>query len=175
MEGPTPVSALIHAATLVTAGVFLIIRCSPLFEFASTSLFFIGSLGSITAFIAATIAITQFDIKKVIAYSTSSQLGYMVCICGLSAYNVSIFHLINHAFFKAVLFLTAGSIIHALSGEQDLRKYGRLLVVLPTTYSSFLIGTISLSGLPFLSGFFSKDFILESAFSNYSFSGVFVY
>lgn len=175
MEGPTPVSALIHAATLVTAGVFLIIRCSPLFEFAPITLFFVLIIGGLTAFFSATIAITQNDIKKVIAYSTCSQLGYMVFICGLSFYNLSMFHLINHAFFKALLFLGAGSVIHAMSGEQDIRKYGKLVNLIPYTYSSMLIGFIALSGLPFLSGFYSKDLILEVAFSSYTIGGLFVY
>ena len=175
MEGPTPVSALIHAATLVTAGVFLIIRCSPIFEFASGALLIIVFVGGSTAFFAATVAVTQFDIKKVIAYSTCSQLGYMVFICGLSAYNSSIFHLINHAFFKAILFLGAGSIIHAFCGEQDLRKFGQLPNILPFTYSAVLVGTIALAGLPFLSGFFSKDLILEISFSKFSFSGSFIF
>jgi NADH-ubiquinone oxidoreductase chain 5 len=175
MEGPTPVSALIHAATLVTAGVFLIIRCSPVFEFAPTTLFIILIVGGLTSFFAATVAITQNDIKKIIAYSTCSQLGYMVFICGLSSYDVSIFHLVNHAFFKALLFLGAGSIIHALSGEQDIRKYGALVNLLPYTYSSMLLGFIALSGLPFLSGFYSKDLLLEKSFSNFTVDGVFVY
>jgi proton-translocating NADH-quinone oxidoreductase chain L len=175
MEGPTPVSALIHAATLVTAGVFLIIRCSPIFEFAPIALFIILIIGGLTSFFAATIAITQNDIKKVIAYSTCSQLGYMVFICGLSSYHVSMFHLVNHAFFKALLFLGAGSVIHAMSGEQDVRKYGKLVNLIPYTYSLMLIGFISLSGLPFLSGFYSKDLILEIAFSSYTLGGVFVY
>ena len=175
MEGPTPVSALIHAATLVTAGVFLIVRCSPLFEFAPGVLFFVALTGGLTSFFAATIAISQNDIKKVIAYSTCSQLGYMVFVCGLSSYHLSMFHLINHAFFKALLFLGAGSIIHSMSGEQDVRKYGGLLNLIPYTYSSMLIGFISLSGLPFLSGFYSKDLILETSFSKYSVDGLFVY
>ena len=175
MEGPTPVSALIHAATLVTAGVFLIIRCSPLFEFAPKVLFFIMIIGGLTAFFAATIAITQDDIKKVIAYSTCSQLGYMIFICGLSAYNLSMFHLVNHAFFKALLFLGAGSIIHALSGEQDMRQYGKLTLLLPYTYSMMLIGFLALAGFPFLSGFYSKDLILELAFSKYNVEGIFLH
>jgi len=175
MEGPTPVSALIHAATLVTAGVFLIIRCSPLFEFAHSTLFFILFIGGISAFFAATIAITQDDIKKVIAYSTASQLGYMVFICGLSSYNVSMFHLINHAFFKALLFLGAGSVIHAMSGEQDMRKFGGIAKLIPYTYSMVLVGFLALSGFPFLSGFYSKDLILELSFSNYNFCGIFTY
>lgn len=175
MEGPTPVSALIHAATLVTAGVFLIIRCSPLFEFSEVTLFFILLCGGLTSFFAATIAITQNDIKKVIAYSTCSQLGYMVFICGLSYYQLSMFHLVNHAFFKALLFLGAGSIIHSISGEQDLRKYGNLVNFIPYTYSSMFVGFIALSGLPFLSGFYSKDLILEIAFSKYTIGSLFVY
>jgi len=149
MEGPTPVSALIHAATLVTAGVFLIIRCSPLFEFAETALLFITLIGGLTAFFAATVAVTQDDIKKVIAYSTCSQLGYMVFICGLSEYNLSMFHLINHAFFKALLFLGAGSVIHAVSGEQDIRKFGKLTKFIPFTYSMMLLGFLALAGFPF--------------------------
>lgn len=175
MEGPTPVSALIHAATLVTAGVFLIIRCSPLFEFAPRILFIILLLGGLTAFFSATVAITQNDIKKVIAYSTCSQLGYMVFSCGLSSYHVSMFHLVNHAFFKALLFLGAGSVIHSMSGEQDIRKYGKLVNLIPYTYSLILIGFIALSGLPFLSGFYSKDMVLEVAFATYTVGGSFVY
>ena len=175
MEGPTPVSALIHAATLVTAGVYLIIRCSPLFEFATTILFIILFFGGLTAFFAATIALTQDDIKKVIAYSTCSQLGYMVFICGLSGYNASIFHLINHAFFKALLFLGAGSIIHSMQGEQDLRKFGSLINLIPYTYSLMLVGFLALAGFPFLSGFYSKDLILELAFSTYNLGGIFAY
>jgi NADH:ubiquinone oxidoreductase subunit 5 (subunit L)/multisubunit Na+/H+ antiporter MnhA subunit len=175
MEGPTPVSALIHAATLVTAGVFLIIRCSLLFEFAPIALFIILIIGGVTSFFAATVAITQNDIKKVIAFSTCSQLGYMVFICGLSYYHLSMFHLINHAFFKALLFLGAGSVIHAMSGEQDIRRYGRLMNILPYTSSSMFVGFFALSGLPFLSGFYSKDLILEIAFSTYMVKGTFVY
>jgi len=175
MEGPTPVSALIHAATLVTAGIFLIIRCSPLFEFAPRVLIFILFIGGITAFFAATTAIVQDDIKKVIAYSTASQLGYMVFICGLSGYHISMFHLINHAFFKALLFLGAGSVIHAMSGEQDMRKFGGIIKLIPYTYSMLLLGFLALSGFPFLSGFYSKDLILEVAFSNYSIGSFFCY
>jgi len=175
MEGPTPVSALIHAATLVTAGVYLIIRCSPLFEFSSTVLFVILFFGGLTAFFAATVALTQDDIKKVIAYSTCSQLGYMVFICGLSDYNASIFHLINHAFFKALLFLAAGSVIHAMQGEQDLRKFGSLINLIPYTYSMMLVGFLALAGFPFLSGFYSKDLILEIAFAKYNLCGIFSY
>jgi len=163
MEAPTPVSSLLHAATMVTAGVFLIIRCSAIFEFSSNVLFLCTIFGGLTAFFTATIGLVQFDIKKIIAYSTCSQLGYMVFICGLSAYNVSLFHVINHAFFKALLFLSAGVIIHSLNGEQDIRKFGSLCSILPFVYSVMLIGSLSLAGFPYLSGFFSKDFILEVA------------
>jgi len=173
MEGPTPVSALIHAATLVTAGVFLIIRCSALFEFVPSVLIIILLLGGLTAFFSASVAIAQDDIKRVIAFSTCSQLGYMVFICGLSAYDVSFFHLINHAFFKALLFLSAGSVIHAISGEQDMRRFGSLIKVIPFTYSMMLLGFLALSGFPFLSGFYSKDLILEVSFANYNVMGFF--
>lgn len=175
MEGPTPVSALIHAATLVTAGVFLIIRCSPLFEFSETILIFIMFIGGLTAFFSATVAVTQDDIKKVIAYSTCSQLGYMIFICGLSGYDFSMFHLVNHAFFKALLFLGAGSIIHSLAGEQDMRKFGKLTKLIPFTYSMMLLGFLALAGFPFLAGFYSKDLILEFSFSKHSLGGVFSY
>lgn len=175
MEGPTPVSALIHAATMVTAGVFLIIRCSPLFEYAPNILIFMTFVGACTAFMAATIGLVQHDIKKVIAYSTCSQLGYMVFACGISGYTISLFHLINHAFFKALLFLAAGSIIHSLNNEQDTRKMGGLLKIVPFTYSMMLIGSLSLAGFPFLSGFYSKDLILELAFAKCSVSGQFAF
>nr|YP_009317595.1 NADH dehydrogenase subunit 5 [Pterocladiella media]AOX49047.1 NADH dehydrogenase subunit 5 [Pterocladiella media] len=161
MEGPTPVSALIHAATMVTAGVFLIIRFSPLVEYSSTILGILIVFGSLTTFFAAITGTFQNDLKRVIAYSTCSQLGYMIFACGLSCYNVSIFHLTNHAFFKALLFLSAGSIIHALSDEQDMRRMGSLSQFLPVTYSLMLIGSLALAGFPFLAGFYSKDFILE--------------
>lgn len=163
MEGPTPVSALIHAATMVTAGVFLIIRCSPLFECVPDVLTFIVIIGAGTSFMAATSGLVQNDLKKVIAYSTCSQLGYMVFVCGLSGYAAGLFHLSTHAFFKALLFLSAGAVIHAVAGEQDMRKYGALATVLPYTYAAFLVGSIALMGVPFLSGFYSKDFILELA------------
>jgi len=169
MEGPTPVSALIHAATMVTAGVFLIIRSSFLFEIVPDILTFITLIGTLTAFITSTVGLFQFDIKKVIAYSTCSQLGYMIFSCGLSQYTAASFHLINHAFFKALLFLTAGSIIHSIGGEQDIRKMGKLIKLLPNTYNSLLTGSLALGGFPFLSGFYSKDFILELAFSHISF------
>jgi len=161
MEGPTPVSALIHAATMVTAGVFLIIRMSPFFELTPTILIIVVLIGSITAFFSSTVGLTQNDLKKVIAYSTCSQLGYMVMICGFSQYNTGLFHLINHGFFKALLFLSAGSIIHALSDEQDFRKMGSMNNITPFTYSCIVIGSLSLMGLPFLTGFYSKDLIIE--------------
>ena len=175
MEGPTPVSALIHAATMVTAGVFLIIKCSPLFEYVPTVLSMITLVGATTAFFSATIGLVQNDIKKVIAYSTCSQLGYMVFACGLSNYHVSLFHLANHAFFKALLFLSAGAIIHSLSNEQDMRKYGGLLSLLPYTATMLLIGSLSLMGFPFLTGFYSKDLILELALTKYTLEGSFAY
>jgi len=161
MEGPTPVSALIHAATMVTAGIFLIIRFSPVLEFSSFTLSLLILIGSLTAFFASFTGIFQSDLKKIIAYSTCSQLGYMLFCCGLSHYNLSLFHLANHAFFKALLFLAAGSVIHAVADEQDLRKMGAFLPALPLTYSVFLIGSLALAGFPFLTGFYSKDLILE--------------
>ena len=175
MEGPTPVSALIHAATMVTAGVFLIVRCSPLFEYAPIVSLIITISGAMTAFMAATIGLVQNDLKRVIAYSTCSQLGYMMIACGTSGYNVSMFHLTNHAFFKALLFLSAGSVIHALRDEQDMRKMGGILNLLPFTYSMILIGSLSLMGFPFLTGFYSKDLILEWTFSQYSINSFFAY
>jgi NADH-quinone oxidoreductase subunit L len=163
MEGPTPVSALIHAATMVTAGVFLLIRCSPLFECAPEVLRLVTIVGAGTAFMAATSGLLQNDLKKVIAYSTCSQLGYMIFVCGLSGYAVSLFHLSTHAFFKALLFLSAGAVIHAVAGEQDMRRLGGLWQLLPYTYAAFFVGSIALMGVPFLSGFYSKDLILEMA------------
>lgn len=167
MEGPTPVSALIHAATMVTAGVFMIIRSSPLLEFTHNALVIITIIGAITAFFAATTGVTQNDLKRVIAYSTCSQLGYMIFACGLSSYSVSLFHLMNHAFFKALLFLSAGSVIHAIADEQDMRKMGGFVQIIPFTYVLILIGSLSLMGIPFLTGFYSKDVILELAFANF--------
>lgn len=175
MEGPTPVSALIHAATMVTAGVFLIIRCSPIFEYAPDALLIVTLFGSLTAFFAAVTGMLQNDLKRVIAYSTCSQLGYMVFICGLSNYSVSMFHLMNHAFFKALLFLSAGSVIHAISDEQDMRKMGGLLRLIPFTYVMMLIGSLSLMGFPFLTGFYSKDVILELAYAKYNIQSTFAY
>lgn len=168
MEGPTPVSALIHAATMVTAGVFLIARCSFLFEFSPLTLNIVMFVGASTAFFASTTGLFQNDMKKVIAYSTCSQLGYMIFACGLSSYDVGIFHLSNHAFFKALLFLGAGSIIHAVNDEQDMRKMGGLQNLLPFSYSIMLIGSLALMGFPFLTGFYSKDTILEVAFAKYT-------
>ena len=175
MEGPTPVSALIHAATMVTAGVFLIARNSILFEYAPTSLKVVALFGACTAFFAATVGLLQNDLKKVIAYSTCSQLGYMVFACGLSNYSVGIFHLANHAFFKALLFLGAGSIIHSVADEQDIRKMGGLKRLIPYTYSVILIGSLALIGFPFLTGFYSKDVILEIAYGKFTPEGHFSY
>ena len=175
IEGPTPVSALIHAATRVTAGVFLICRCSPLLEYAPNISFYITILGGITAFLAATTGLLQNDLKRVIAYSTCSQLGYIVFAAGLSGYSVSIFHLSNHAFFKALLFLGAGSVIHARSDEQDRRKMGGLLKLLPLTYAVIVVGSLALIGFPFLTGFYSKDVILELAYGSFSIEGRFVH
>ncbi len=175
MEGPTPVSALIHAATMVTAGVFLIIRCSPIFQYSPNVLVLMTIIGALTAFLAATIGAFQNDLKKVIAYSTCSQLGYMIFGCGLSSYNISLFHLSNHAFFKALLFLSAGAVIHALNDEQDMRRMGGLVKIMPFTYSMFLIGSLALMGFPFLSGYYSKDLLLEVAFGSFTMSGHFAY
>jgi NADH-quinone oxidoreductase subunit L len=163
MEGPTPVSALIHAATMVTAGVFLVVRMSPLLEYAPVALAVIGIIGGTTAVFAATIGCAQTDIKRVIAYSTCSQLGYMFVAASVGAYQASMFHLIMHAFFKALLFLTAGSVIHAMSGEQDMRKMGGLARLIPFTYAMMWIGSLALAGIPPLSGFFSKDAIISAA------------
>jgi NADH:ubiquinone oxidoreductase subunit 5 (subunit L)/multisubunit Na+/H+ antiporter MnhA subunit len=175
MEGPTPVSALIHAATMVTAGVFLIIRCSPLFECTPEILTFVTVIGAGTAFMAATSGLLQNDLKKVIAYSTCSQLGYMVFVCGLSGYTMGLFHLSTHAFFKALLFLSAGAVIHAVASEQDLRQFGGLRTLLPYTYGAFFVGSIALMGVPFLSGYYSKDLILEVAGGSVEVAAVFAY
>jgi len=160
---------------MVTAGVFLIIRCSPLFECVPSVLLFITFIGAATAFMAATSGLLQNDLKKVIAYSTCSQLGYMVFACGLSSYSLSFFHLANHAFFKALLFLSAGAVIHAISNEQDMRRFGGLLRILPYTYVMFIIGSLALIGFPFLTGFYSKDIILEVAAATVTIPGVFAY
>ncbi len=164
MEGPTPVSALIHAATMVTAGVFLVVRCSPIYEYSPVILNFITIIGMSTAFFAATIALVQNDIKKIIAYSTCSQLGYMFFATGVGAYNIAMFHLFTHAFFKALLFLGAGSVIHSFHDEQDINKMGGVYKHLPYTYLLMIIGTLALTGFPFLSGFYSKDLIIEFAY-----------
>lgn len=175
MEGPTPVSALIHAATMVTAGVYLLIRSSPLIEYSPTVLLLCLWIGAITTVFSSLIGLFQQDIKKVIAYSTMSQLGLMVIAVGLSSYHVALFHLINHAFYKALLFLGAGSVIHALVDNQDFRKYGALKQFLPLSYSIMLIASLSLMAFPFMTGFFSKDFILESSFGQFHLSSVVVY
>ena len=175
MEGPTPVSALIHAATMVTAGVYLLMRASPLIEYSSTVLMLCLWLGSITTVFSSLIGLFQQDIKKVIAYSTMSQLGMMVIAVGLSSYNVALFHLVNHAFYKGLLFLGAGAVIHAVTDNQDFRKYGGLIRFLPLTYSVMLIASLSLVAFPFMTGFYSKDFILESAYGQYQLSSIAVY
>jgi NADH-quinone oxidoreductase subunit L len=168
MEGPTPVSALIHAATMVTAGVFLVARCSPLFEYSENALLMVTLVGATTALFAATIALTQNDIKKIIAYSTCSQLGYMFFACGVSAYSAAIFHLATHAFFKALLFLGAGSVIHAMHHEQNIQKMGGIWKKIPITYAMMWIGSLALAGFPPFAGFYSKDVILEAAFMSHS-------
>ena len=175
MEGPTPVSALIHAATMVTAGVFLVCRMSPLLEFAPFALNVITIVGAMTAIFAATIGLTQFDIKRVIAYSTCSQLGYMFFAAGVSAYPASMFHLTTHAFFKALLFLGAGSVIHAMSDEQDMRKMGGIWKKIPYTYALMWVGSLALAGIPFFAGYYSKDLILEAAWAASSNSGYFAF
>ncbi|MGE3770753.1 MAG: NADH-quinone oxidoreductase subunit L [Bdellovibrionales bacterium] len=180
MEGPTPVSALIHAATMVTAGVFMVCRLSPLFEFAPLALMVVAVIGGLTAIVAATIGLTQFDIKRVIAYSTMSQLGYMFFAAGVSAYGAAMFHLTTHAFFKALLFLGAGSVIHALHHEQDMRKMGGIWKKIPMTYTLMWIGSLALAGVGIpavfgFAGFYSKDIILESAFADHSWFGMLVY
>jgi len=180
MEGPTPVSALIHAATMVTAGVFMVARLSPMFEYAPDALMVVTLVGALTCFIAGSIGLTQFDIKRVIAYSTMSQLGYMFFAAGVSAYSAAIFHLMTHAFFKALLFLCAGSVIHALSGEQDMRKMGGIWRKIPVTYALMWIGSLALAGIGIdgvfgMAGFYSKDLILESAVANGHWYGVLAY
>ena len=164
MEGPTPVSALIHAATMVTAGVFLVVRCSPLFEYSEVALNIVAVVGMTTAFFAATVALVQNDIKKIVAYSTCSQLGYMFFAAGVGAYHVAMFHLFTHAFFKALLFLGSGCIIHSFKEEQDTRSMGGVWKRIPYTYSLMIIGTLALTGFPFLSGYYSKDAIIEFAY-----------
>jgi len=175
MEGPTPVSALIHAATMVTAGVFMVARISPLFELAPIALGFVAIIGATTAFFAATVGLVQTDIKRVVAYSTCSQLGYMFAAEGVGAYNAGIFHLFTHASFKALLFLGAGAVIHALHHEQDLRRMGALRKVLPFTWATMLVGTLSLTGFPFTAGFVSKDAIIEATYAAHSQVGTYAF
>ena len=176
MEGPTPVSALLHAATMVTAGVFLVVRCSIFFEYSEHVLVLLTLFGGFTAIFAGAVATFQYDVKKIIAYSTCSQLGYMFFSCGLSNYYVAFFHLFNHAFFKALLFLSAGSLIHSLFDEQDMRRMGgNLKTILPFTYICFLIGSFAIMGFPFLTGFYSKDLILEFTYSRYIIDANFIY
>ena len=175
MEGPTPVSALIHAATMVTAGVFMVARLSPIFEYAPAALNVVAIVGASTAFVAATIGLTQFDIKRIIAYSTMSQLGYMFFALGVSAYSAAMFHLMTHAFFKALLFLGAGSVIHAMSDEQDIRKMGGVWRLIPITYAMMWIGSLALAGIPFFAGYYSKDMILEAAYAAHSGVGAYAF
>ena len=172
---PTPVSALIHAATLVTAGLYLLLRSSPLLEYSSTALLIITLTGATTAFFAATCGLVQNDLKRIIAFSTISQLGYMVMAVGLSQYNVALMHVINHAFFKALLFLGAGAVIHSFSDQQDVRRIGGLIIFLPFTYTTMLVGSLSLLATPWLTGFYSKDLIIELAYGQYSFSGTYAF
>ena len=173
MEGPTPVSALIHAATMVTAGVYLVARCHVLYELAPFTMYFIAGVGIITAVFAGSMALVQYDIKRVIAYSTMSQLGYMFLAMGIGVYSLGMFHLMTHAFFKALLFLAAGSVIHSLDGEQDIRKMGGLKKIMPLTHATFLIGALALAGFPLTSGFFSKEAIIMSSY--YADMGNFVF
>ena len=172
---PTPVSALIHAATLVTAGVYLMLRSSPLLEYGPTALVVITWVGALTAFFAATTGLVQSDLKRVIAYSTCSQLGYMFIAVGLSQYNVALLHLVGHAFFKALLFLAAGAVIHGMADQQDLRRLGGLVGFIPLTYTAILVGSLSLMALPWLTGFYSKDLLLELAYGRYVASGTLAY
>jgi NADH-ubiquinone oxidoreductase chain 5 len=172
---PTPVSALIHAATLVTAGLYLLLRSSPLLEYSSTTLLIITLTGATTAFFAATCGLVQNDLKRIIAFSTISQLGYMVMAVGLSQYNVALMHVINHAFFKALLFLGAGAVIHSFSDQQDIRRIGGLIRFLPFTYTTMLVGSLSLLATPWLTGFYSKDLIIELAYGQYNFSGTYAF
>lgn len=175
MEGPTPVSALLHAATIVTAGIFLLLRSQCFWQYTDNVSFLIIICGSITAFFAALCGLVQYDIKKVIAFSTCSQLGYILYACGLGEYNVCLYHLTNHAFFKALLFLCAGAVIHTLNGEQDLRRIGGLVKIIPVTYIAMLFASLALLGFPFLSGFFSKDILIELAWCKYSVDGIFTF
>src|SRR5580693_7385845 len=175
MEAPTPVSALLHAATLVTAGIYLLLRSSPILEYSESALLLITLIGSTTAFFAATCGLLQNDLKRIIAFSTISQLGYMMMAIGLSQYNVALMHTVNHAFFKALLFLGAGAVIHSFADQQDVRRMGGLIKFLPFTYSVMLVGSLSLLATPYLTGFYSKDLILELAYGQYSFSGMYAF
>jgi len=175
MEAPTPVSALLHAATLVTAGIYLLLRSSPILEYTPTTLLIITLIGATTAFFAGTCGLLQNDLKRIIAFSTISQLGYMMMAIGLSQYNVALLHTVNHAFFKALLFLGAGAVIHSFADQQDVRRMGGLIKFLPFTYSVMLVGSLSLLATPFLTGFYSKDLILELAYGQYSFSGMYAF
>ncbi|MFN4355590.1 NADH-quinone oxidoreductase subunit L [Parvibaculum sp.] len=175
MEGPTPVSALIHAATMVTAGVFLLARLSPIFEFSAVALTVVTVIGAITAFFAATVGLVQNDIKRVIAYSTCSQLGFMFVAIGVGAYEIAMFHLFTHAFFKALLFLGSGSVIHAMSDEQDMRKMGGLFKMIPVTWIMMVIGTLALTGFPFTAGYYSKDAIIEAAYAGHNAAHMFAF
>jgi NADH-quinone oxidoreductase subunit L len=175
MEGPTPVSALIHAATMVTAGVFLLARLSPIFEFSAVALTVVTVIGAITAFFAATVGLVQNDIKRVIAYSTCSQLGFMFVAIGVGAYEIAMFHLFTHAFFKALLFLGSGSVIHAMSDEQDMRKMGGLFKMIPVTWVMMVIGTLALTGFPFTAGYYSKDAIIEAAYAGHNAAHMFAF
>jgi len=175
MEGPTPVSALIHAATMVTAGVFMVCRLSPMFEYAPDAKMVVTIVGAATAFFAATVGLVQNDIKRVIAYSTCSQLGYMFFAAGVGAYGAAMFHLFTHAFFKALLFLCAGSVIHGMSDEQDMRKMGGIWKLIPWTYALMWIGSLALGGIPFFAGYYSKDIVLESAFAAHTGVGTFAF
>jgi NADH-ubiquinone oxidoreductase chain 5 len=172
---PTPVSALLHAATLVTAGIYLLLRSSPILEYTPTTLLIITLIGATTAFFAGTCGLLQNDLKRIIAFSTISQLGYMMMAIGLSQYNVALMHTVNHAFFKALLFLGAGAVIHSFADQQDVRRMGGLIKFLPFTYSVMLVGSLSLLATPFLTGFYSKDLILELAYGQYSFSGMYAF
>jgi NADH-ubiquinone oxidoreductase chain 5 len=175
MEGPTPVSALIHAATLVTAGAYLLLRSSPILEYSSTALITIAFIGSLTAFFAGTVGLFQNDLKRIVAFSTISQMGYLFMGIGLSQYSIALFHLINHAFFKGLLFLACGAIIHSMIDQQDIRKLGGLLNFLPFTYICILIGSLSLMASPWLTGFYSKDLIIELSYANYNYTGFFAF
>ena len=175
MEGPTPVSALLHAATLVTSGIYVLTRSSVILEYSSTALLVITLIGASTAFFAATSGLLQNDLKRIIAFSTISQLGYMVMAIGLSQYNVAFMHVINHSFFKALLFLGAGAVIHSFADQQDIRKMGGLINFLPFTYTAMLVGSLSLMAVPYMTGFYSKDLIIELAYAQYSFKGIYAY